>query len=272
MSFSQENGYIPQSFDEIMNLIRLNINSTFNTTYTEQTFIGTGWYKFYYRPVQKIAQLEVKTSEVFFKLQQYITQVNQRVQRPSVSIEGIIDSFKDNGFRVSVKEMEIGSAGTISICVDIEKPSPVTPEYEAKRLEICTLIKDFVSAGMITLGTESEDITISNGQQFTFKFFLPERLNIKYRVTINKSENNLLVIPDDEEIRAKIFNNINELYRMGWNFEPQRYFAICDAPWADSILAQYSIDNGVTWTGNVFDAEFDDLLIVNLEDIEVIIN
>ena len=48
MSFAQDNGYIPETFDEIMDAFRLEINSQFGTTFTEENFVGTGWFKYAY--------------------------------------------------------------------------------------------------------------------------------------------------------------------------------------------------------------------------------
>lgn len=269
MSFSQENGYTPKSFDEVMDLVRVAVNDIFQTSYTEQTFIGTGFYKYYYYIVQRISQNETRTAEIFFKLQNYITQVNQRVQRPSVSIEGLIDSFLSNGYEISVKETTQADAGTISICVNVSDDPLINPDFQAQKEEICRLIKDFVVAGMLSLGDQTESITISNGQQFDFSFFLPNRIQGMLRVNIVRSENNLLTVPDDEQIRAVIFENVNTLYKMGWNFEPQRYYNLCSAPWAQSISVQYSLDGGSTWLASVYDATFRDLIEVGLEDIEV---
>lgn len=267
MSFSQENGYVPVTFEVFMDSIRQGINEQFQTTYTPETFLGTNWYKYLYVLVQDILKNETKTAEIFLKLQEYISSTNERIQRPSVSFPGLIDSFQSRGYIASVKKTEVGDAGLIFICVDVDDQAETYPET---RLEICTLIKDFVAAGLISQGSEVESLTLLNGQSFDFRFSLPDRTPIILSLTLVKSENQIITLPSDEEIRQIVFENINARYRLGWDFEPQRYFTQADAPWAASILLEWSDDEGSTWEDGVFSAEFDDLFTFDLEDITVV--
>lgn len=269
MSYAQDNGYTPDDFDTIMGEIRLGVNEQFGTTYTEGTFIGTGWYRFFYPLVQKVQEGEIKTSEIFLKLQEYISQTNQRIQRPSVSHPGLVESFESNGYTASVKAPAQADAGEISICIDTDNAAP---DYATTRLAICNLIKDFVVAGMVTNGTESEDITLSNGQDFTFSFYLPNYTEIILRLTITTSDNTLLTIPSDEDIRQIVFDNIAARYRLGWDFEPERYFDFSDAPYAATILLEWSDDDGSNWYSTVSENDFQDLFTFGLEDIQVLID
>lgn len=269
MSFAQDNGYIPRTFEEIMNAIRLQVNDKFSTSYTEQTFIGTSWYKYLYGPVQEVQKGEIKTAEVFQKLQQFIALTNEEIQRPSVSYPGLVDSFDSKGFVSSIKKPELIDAGTISICVNVDHEAA---DYATKKLQINTNIKEFVAAGMISTGDQISAIVIENGQTFDFAFHLPDKQAIKLRMTAVKSENNLLTIPNDTQIRQTIFNNINSRYRLGWNFEPQRYYNLTDAPWAQSVLLEYSTNDGATWASVVHDAAFTDLFTFALGDIQVLVS
>jgi hypothetical protein len=268
MSFSQDNGYVPNTVNEIMEVVRTGINTQFGTSYTTETFLGTNWYKYFYALVQRLQLEETKTSEIFLKLQQYISFTNERIQRPSVSFEGLVESFKSKGYSVSVKPMLLADAGTISIAVDVDETAP---DYPDVKLEVATLIKDFVAAGLVSIGSEVENITISNGQNFDFKFDLPIKTPILLRLTCTISDNNLIEIPDDIEIRQNLFERISALYRMGLDFEPERYWNTTDAPWASEILLEYSDDDGVTYEDGIFQAGYRDLLTYGLEDIEIII-
>ncbi len=268
MSFAQDNGYTPVDFDTLMGIIRDVINAQFSTTYDETTFLGTNWYKFSYALAQKIQQGEVKTSEIFQKLQQYIALTNERIQRPSVSHPGLVDSFTANGFVSSIKPPEEADAGLVFICVDLDDAAP---GYGAQKLAVCTLIKDFVAAGMVTMGSEVETITISNGQSFDFKFNLPTKTPVLLRLTATKSRNQLIVIPDDVAIREAVFNAITARYRLGWDFEPERYFGVSDALWANDITLEWSDDAGSNYYDDVFEADYTDIFTFGLEDIEVVI-
>ncbi len=269
MSFSQENGYVPVSFATMMAAIREAINVQFGLTYTEGTFIGTNFYKYFYVLVQKVLENEVKTAEIFLKLQEYIATTNLRIQRPSVSLPGIIDSFTANGYVASVKKNAAEDAGTVSICVNTD---PDADDYSVKRLAICNFLKDFIAAGMVFEGTETESITLTNGQAFDFSFFLPDPTPVLLRLTLTSSDNQDVVLPSDEVIRSTLFININARYRLGWDFEPQRYFTQVDAPWAATIVLEWSNDGGDNWNDEVFEAEFTDLYTFGLEDITVLVD
>lgn len=268
MSYAQDNGYIPSSFTELMDFVRQGINQQFGTAWTPENFVGTGWYKFYYQLVQKTLENETRTAEIFLKLQEYIRITNQKIQRPSVSFPGLLDSFESKGYRVSVKPPVLADAGKISIAVDVD---PLAPDYTAKKAEIAGLIKDFVAAGIVSQGDQVTSVTLSNGQSFDFKFFLPTYIPVLLRLTAEVSENNLLAIPSDEEIRQKIFDTIPQRYRLGWNFEPQRYYTLSDALWAGEVKLEWSTDNGTTWNDDIYDADFDEVFTFDLEDIQVVI-
>lgn len=268
MSFAQDNGYTPRDLESILDDFRVRINSIFSLNYTPETFIGTNWYKYLYGPAQRVQEGEIKTAEVFQKLQEYIAETNDRIQRPSVSFPGIVDSFESRGFVASVKPPEEIDAGKIFICVDVDDTDP---DYDEVKEEIASLIKDFVAGGLVSQGTESVDITLSNGQSFPFKFSLPTEIPVLLRLTLTVSDNNLFTIPSDEEIRQAVFDNINERYRLGWDFEPQRYFTLSDALWAGQVVLEYSTNGGGSWASSIYDGAYTDLFTFGLEDIEVVV-
>lgn len=267
MSFSSQNGYTPASVGEIFNFIRTKVNDIFHTDYSETDFVGTNWYRFAYVIVQRIQTGEIKTSEIFTKLQEYIALTNERIQRPSVSYPGLVDSFAANGYLVAVKQNELADAGKLSVCVDTDETAP---DYAEKKLAICTLLKDFVAAGTVFTGTETEDITLSNGQSFPFKFHLPNEIPVLLRLTLTVSENNLLLVDDDETVRDLLYDRLLAMYRVGLNFEPQRYFSTAQAPYASVVTLEWSDDDGATWSALVFDADFDDKFTFDRDDLQVI--
>jgi hypothetical protein len=268
MSFAQDNGYTPRSVPAILDDLRVLVNAQFQTNYTEENFVGSNHYKHCYALAQKIQQNETKAAEIFQKLQDYIASTNEAIQRPSVSAPGVLDSLASQGFVASVKPPIVEDAGTASVCVDLDDEAD---GYALKKLEVCTLLSQYYAAGIVTLGDEEESIVLSNGQSFDFKYTLPNRIPVLLRLTAIESENNLLVVPSDEVIREKIFDNARASYRLGLNFEPQRYYTLADAPWAATLLLEWSDDDGETWHDEVYDADFDDLFEFALEDIEVVI-
>jgi hypothetical protein len=266
MSFSFDQGYVPQTIEQLMDSVRVNINDQFGTTYTAQTFVGTNFYKYFYSLIQRLQENEVKTAEIFLKLQDYFKLTNERISRPVVTPQGLIDAFSRIGMVASVKAPNSSEAGEVHICVDLDDTAP---DYAAKRLEACTLIKDSVAAGIVSMGTESESIVLSNGQSFDFKFDLPNRIRTYLRLTLTLSENNQVQIGDPTATRQKLLSNIAARYSLGRNFEPQTYFTVVDAPWCSQVLLEYSDDN-TTWVSTVFDAEHDDLFTFSLADTTLI--
>lgn len=269
MSFAQTNGYTPIAFQTLMDFVMSGVNDQFGTDYTSETFVGTNWYKYFYVLIQKVLETETKTAEIFQKLQQYIALTNEAIQRPSVSYPGLLESFDDAGFVAAVKPPSAMDAGKIYIAVDTDDGAD---DYPTKKLQINTLIKNFVAAGIVSQGSEASDITLSNGQEFTFAFNLPNKIPVLLRLTCVESENNLIAVPADEVLRQAIFDNIAARYRLGFNFEPQRYFTQSDALWAGSILLEWSDDAGSNFYSTIFDATYQDLYTFGLEDIEVVIS
>lgn len=274
MSFSQENGYVPSSIETLMDVVRQGVNASFGTSYTTETFVGTGWYKYFYVLIQKLQENEVKTSEIFIKLQEYFNVTNERISRPVVTNPGLIEKFATEGYIASVKPMVEGDAGKIHICVDVDDDDE---DYAETKLDICELIKDSTVAGAVTMGSESESLTLTNGQSFDFKYALPNRIPVWLRLTIVLSENNQVVILPPDEVKLLLLQNIQALYQLGKNFEPQRYFSIVNAPWAASVLLEWTddvtdgeLDETPTWHDEVYDAAFDDLFDIALERITLV--
>lgn len=143
-------------------------------------------------------------------------------------------------------------------------------DYSDLKLELCTMIKDMVVAGVISQGTESETIVLTNGQDFDFKYYLPNRLPVKLKLTTFLSDNNQVVIGVPDDVKATLLANISANYKLGKDFEPQRYFSVIDAPWAASVLLEYSFDEGSTWASTVYDSLFDELFDFGLADITLV--
>lgn len=267
MGFASDTGYVPQTVDQLMELVREGINEQFGTTYTRDNFIGTNFYKYFYALIQRLQENEVKTSEIVLRMQEYFRITNEKVLRPNTTHPGIYDYFLSKGFLVSTKPPADVDAGKVYICVDVDETAD---DYDDTKLEICNLVKDCVVAGVVSQGTESELITLDNGQEFSFNYNLPDRIPVLLRLTLTLSENNLFAVGDVADVAALLLERVTTLYSLGKNFEPQRYFSILDAPWAGEILLEYSIDAGANWETEIYDSAYDDLFTFDLEDIEIV--
>lgn len=268
MGFSKESGYTPRTVEALMETVMEGLNEQFGLSYTYETFVGTNWFKFYYALIQRLQENEIKTSEIFLYLQQFFKTTNESIQRPNTTHPGIYDFFKARGYLVSTKEPLDEDAGKLFVCVDVDDTDP---EYETTiRPEICTLLSKCVVAGIVTQGDESEDITLSNGQSFEYKFTLPTKIPILLRLTLTLSENNEHIILSPTDTALILFNKINSKYRLGLDFEPQKYFTVLDAPWASEVLLEYSEDDGENWLSAVASLDFDEVYTFDLEDISIV--
>lgn len=264
MPFALESGYTPSSIETIMSSLREGINAQFGTSYTVESFVGTNFYKYLYALAQELQENEVATSEILLKLQQYFAVTNEMISRPVVTNPGLIEKLSTLGYTASLKPMIDADAGKIHIAVDVDETAD---DYAAVKLQICQIIAQSTVAGAVTQGSEVETIVLTNGQAFDFKYALPDRHETWLRLTITTSDNNMLLIGNPDDTKAKLLANINSRYKLGLDFAPQKYFGIVDAPWASEVKLEYSFDwNGTTgtWSSAIYEANFDDILEVSL--------
>lgn len=267
MGFSSVNGYTPATVQTIMAAIMTEYNAQFGTSYTEETFLGTNAYKFFYAPAQRLQESEVKTSEIFLKVQQYFGITNARIARPVGTIPGVIERLAGAGYLAAVKPMIDADAGKAHVAVDVDDTDP---DYADMKLEINTILSQSIALGIVTQGAQVSTIVASNGQPFDWKFTLPDIQTPDIRLTVTLSDNNMVAIGSPEEVKLKLLTNIAARYRLGLDFEPQKYFGLVDAPWASAVKLEYSLDSGTTWLSTIFDAQYDDLFDVRLENITLI--
>lgn len=267
MSFASDQGYTASTVADLMNLVRLGINEQFGTSYDTDTFLGTNFYKYFYALVQRLQLNEVKTAEIVLKLQQYFAVTNEKITRPNTTHPGLVDYMTAAGYTVATKAPIDADAGKLYVAVDVDETAPT---YAATKLAICTQLSKCAVAGVVTQGTETAAITLSNNQSFDFKYNLPTRIAIKLKLTLVTSANNQFQILSPQEIADKLYANIRARYRLGLAFEPQRYFSVLDAPWAASVTLQYSLDGGTTWTSAIAALAYNQLYTFTLADITIV--
>ena len=143
-------------------------------------------------------------------------------------------------------------------------------DHNIKRLSINTLLSQSIPAGIVSQGTEVSTITMSNAQSFDFKFNLATRTAILLRLTITLSSNNQYTIPSTQTVGDLLYANVQARYRLGLNFEPQRYFSVLDAPWAASVLLEYSTNGGSSWSSSIAALAYDQLYTIDRADISIV--
>jgi hypothetical protein len=270
MSFNEEFGYVPATFNENMALVREAINIQFGLSYTEESFVGTNWYKFAYVFCQRVNLFNVKMSEIFTKLQEYITEVNLKVLQPATTYDGLIAALDELGYTASVKPiLDATDAGILSIAVDVDESAT---DYTAVKAMILEKLDEYVSAGCFFTGDQTGSVVIDNGQTMPYAYHLPNRIPVKLKIEITTSPNSQEVVPPNEDIRIKAVPLILSRYRMGWNFASDRVLTTVDFPFAETIQVDYSVNDDGTWTSAVFVSNFDDLFEFNIEDVTVLVD
>lgn len=122
-------------------------------------------------------------------------------------------------------------------------------DYANLKAEIITRMHNWLTAGLYYQGTETGTKTAINGQTFNYAYYLPTPIDILVRITVQPSLNSLSPVLNENQIRD-IFNaNFSNLYKLGLNFEPEKYLEISrDLPFASDILLEYSEDDESTWS------------------------
>lgn len=268
MSFSLENGYTPRDFDSIVDEFRQNINIEYDQNLTAEQFKGSGWYKLIYSATQLVATAEGNISELSNKLIDYIRKVDEEIQLPKSSVDGIMTHLKDDlGLISSVKPTEEADRGYLYIAVDVDNEST---DYAEKKKMILEKLKEYCTAGLYFDGAESGEVVASNGQPFTFGYDLPTKVNMQVKITVTISDNTTDYILNSQAIEEKFTENFNSMYKLGLDFEPEKYLNIRnDLPFASKIKIEWSINEGSDWSEDVWKSAYNQKL--NLTDIQVII-
>lgn len=268
MSFSLESGYTPRDFDTIVSEFRQNINEEYKQNLTADQFKGSNWYKLIYSAAQLIATAEGNTAELANKLIDYINKVNEEILLPKSSVDGVMYHLKkDLGLISSVKPTEEADRGYFYIAVDVDNESP---DYAQTKQNILAKLMKYCTGGLYFKGSESGQVIASNGQPFTFGYELPTIVDMWVRITPTISDNTTAFIQNSSQIKEKFLENFNSMYKLGLDFEPEKYLDIRnDLPFASQIKIEWSINEGSSWSEEVWKSAYNQKL--NLSNVEVVI-
>lgn len=268
MPYTNENNYVPDSFYDVITRFMQGVNEEFGTDFVYETFVGTGFYKFFYLIAQNILGAENSFAEAYAKLQDFIRYMNEKIAVPKTPREGLIESFAARNYVLSLRPQTLETAGILAACVQVD---PSAEDFPAKKEEILTMLKDYTIAGLYYDGDQRGMVRISNGQEFEFAFFAPVRYEMTLRLSIQVSQNTLLLIPTEQAIKEALLENLTAQYRLGNDFEPEKYFTISrDAPYAASVLLEWKTEDS-TFSSDILKANFKDLYLFDENRLEVVI-
>lgn len=265
MSFNLINGYNPRDFDSIVSEFREAINSEYGLKMTAEQFKGSNWYKLIYSASQLIETVEGNISELSNKMIDYIRKTNEDIQLPKSTIDGLQEHLlSDLGLISSVKPSTASDAGKLYIAVDVDNTAS---DYTEKKQNILKSLKKYCTAGLYFTGSERGDLVASNGQSFTFGYDLPEIVNMQVRITVTISDSTTSVILNSAQIKSIFEENFKKMYRLGFDFEGDRYLDIRnDLPFASKILIEWST-NGTSWSSGIWQSAYNQKVI--LENVTV---
>lgn len=269
MSYTVTNGYAPRTYETILAECVAIVNQEFGTSYTTQSFVGTNLWKFLYTTIQGLMTVENNIAELGTKLQDYIRTQNEELIIPRSSPDGIMQIIKDElGLVSSIKPVDTAAnAGLIYLAVDIDNTSA---DYADRKQQIFNLLHENMGAGLFYNGTETGSVTASNGQVFNYAFELPDEVPLKVKIQIRVSDNTTLFVETPAKIKEKFLANFAELYKLGYDFEPQIF--LCrdrDLPFASEITISYSEDGGTTYETDIRDCAYNEKITIAPNDIEV---
>lgn len=247
MAFDLENGYQPRTFEQISQSMLDELNIQFSTNYDSTTIIGTEFYRFYYAGIQEVMKSEAFTAEITAKMTDYIRNANENINLPKSTIDGFIQGIKtDLGLDSTIKNItDSAEAGFMFLVVDVDSGAV---DYATTKQEIIDRMHNWLTAALFYNGSQTGSKTALNGQVFDYKFELPTDVDILVRVTITASANSSSPILNENQIREILDANLLSLYRLGLDFEPEKYLEISrDLPFASNILLEYSENSGGTW-------------------------
>lgn len=269
MTYTVTNGYSPRDYETILAECVEIVNKEFGTSYTSQSFTGTNLWKFLYTTIQGLMTVENNIAELGVKLQDYIRTQNESLIIPRSSYDGIMQIIKDElGLVSSIKVIDTAEeAGQIFLAVDVNNDSD---DYADRKAQIFKILHENMGAGLFYNGTETGQVTASNGQVFNYAFDLPTETPLKVKIQVRVSENTTLFVETPNQVKNKFLANFAKFYRLGYDFEPQTYLSRDrDLPFASEINVSYSANGGTEYATAILEAMYDEKFTISPNDVEV---
>jgi hypothetical protein len=265
--YSDKYGYVPDDFDTNLQRVIDQFNIEFGTDYNHDTFRATNFYRYSYPLIQSLMVEQNNFKTIWEKLRLFIRESNEKILQPPLIISGLIQKFKDNNLDISIRPLTTETAGILAVCVDTD---PNASDFADKKQLIGAILRDTTTAGLYYEGDQTVPMVLLNGQVWDFSFYTPTLTDLYIKLTVSISRNNnVYAIDDIDTIKQKLLNNLGELYRVGLDFEPEKYYEIVrDAQYASNIILEWSEDN-VNYSDEVKQQSFNEKLAFNSDNIFV---
>lgn len=242
--YSNENGFVARSFEEIIDQLRMNLNEEIGTNYNNTTLIASNWYRIFYILAQEIIRSENTFAAGFDNLRNFINSINYRINNPVTLLQTLIDRFQNElNLTVNFKQATESTAGMIFMSIDTTET-----EFENRKEEIGNLLIENGIINYFFAGSKHWYQNLPNGQQWRFAVELPEMVEVKVHLYITKSRINAYEIDSDETIKQKFMDNFTKYVAIGKDIEWERIINVTDLGWASIVNITYCRADDITET------------------------
>lgn len=268
MAYSEEEGFVSRTVEEIKNSIRLAVNQETGSTYTEVTFTDSSWDRIANVLAQIMCQTEQTMSAGWDNVREYVGTINQVLGVPYASLLGLIDYF-NNTLKIGtkIKQPTEEEAGQIFLALDLTEE-----EFENRKDEITATLIDRSILNYYFVGSKSWVVKLPNGQDWRFACQLAEDVNVYLDIQITRSRKNESIALDVDGVKELFLKNLKERLTIGDDGEWGKVLNLNDIPWAGNINIGYkNEETSQTYIYEQKPVEYYQKIVTTIDNINVII-
>lgn len=240
--FDINSGFISRDYDTIRESFRLAVNRECGTNYTPTTFTDSNWDRIANVATQIILLSEQMMESGWINIQEYISDLNEKLASPKNSLLGLQDYFL-NELKIGckIKQPDELEAGKTFLAFDL-----TDEEFENRKEEISNTL---VNLGVLNNFFEGDKIwyyRLPNGQDWRYACKLAEHLPTWFKIDIVKSRNSTVLAQSEQDVINIFIEKLNERIKMGEDGEWDKILNTSDLPWTSSVNIGYKIEEAGT--------------------------
>lgn len=268
MAYSEEEGFVSRTVEEIKNAIRLAVNQETGSAYTEVTFIDSSWDRIANVLAQIMCQTEQTMSAGWDNVREYVNTTNQILGVPYASLLGLMDYFTNTlKIGIKIKQPTEAEAGQIFLALDL-----TDEEFESRKDEITAALIDRSILNYYFVGSKSWVVKLPNGQDWRFACQLAEDVNVYLDIQITRSRKNESIALDANGVKELFLKNLEERLTVGDDGEWGKVLNLNDIPWAGNINIGYKdTEESPTYIYEQKPVEYYQKIVTTADNINVVI-
>lgn len=268
MAYSEEEGFVSRTVEEIKNAIRLAVNQETGSTYTEVTFTDSSWDRIANVLAQIMCQTEQTMSAGWDNVREYVNTTNQILGVPYASLLGLMDYFTNTlKIGIKIKQPTEAEAGQIFLALDLTEE-----EFESRKNEITETLIDRSILNYYFVGSKSWVVKLPNGQDWRFACQLAEDVNVYLDIQITRSRKNESIALDANGVKELFLKNLEERLTVGDDGEWGKVLNLNDIPWAGNINIGYKDEEASpTYIYEQKPVEYYQKIVTTADNINVVI-